>query len=274
MRVSRTETMTGGIVMLALVVFTVMPFVALLSVALSPANTLPSGISFTGQLHWENFATAFQLANFPTLMVSSATLVAVVVPLVLLCSTMAAYSLTWLRVPAGGILFVVFLAGLTIPTESLITPLYLTMRDLHLTNTVWSVALPLAAFQIPFGVFWMRAHFLGMPADIEEAAQVDGAGPVRTFLQVQLPLARPAISTMVILSFLWTWNHFILTLVMIDDPSKRTVGGALAGFQGAHATDVVMLCAAALLMMIPTLSVFVIFQRQFRAALLQGAVKE
>jgi len=273
MRVSRTERLTGSAVLLALVAFTLMPFVSLLSVALAPANTIPSGLSFAGQLHWENFATAFRLAHFPTLMLSSATLVAVVVPLVLLCSTMAAYSLTWLRVPFGGVLFVVFLAGLTIPTESLITPLYLTMRDLHLTNTVWSVALPLAAFQIPFGVFWMRTHFLGMPAEIEEAAQIDGAGPVRTFLQVQLPLARPAISTMVILSFLWTWNHFILTLVMIDDPAKRTVGGALAGFQGAHATDVVMLCAAALLMMVPTLLVFVVFQRQFRAALLQGSVK-
>ena len=273
MRISRTENLTGGVVLVGLVIFTLMPFVSLFSVALAPANTLPSGLSFAGHLHWGNFATAFQLAHFPTLMVSSATLVAVVVPLVLLFSTMAAYSLTWLRVPAGGVLFVVFLTGLTIPTESLITPLYLTMSQLHLTNTVWSVALPLTAFQMPFGVFWMRSHFLGMPAEIEEAAQVDGAGPVRTFLQIQVPLARAAISTMVILSFLWTWNHFILTLVMIDDPAKRTVGGALAGFQGAHATDVVMLCAAALLMMIPTLLVFAVFQRQFRAALLQGSVK-
>lgn len=273
MRVSRTERLTGSVVLLALVVFTVMPFVSLLSVALAPSNTVPSGLSFAGPLHWENFATAFELANFPTLMLSSATLVVIVVPLVVLGATMAAYGLTWLRVPLAGVIFVLFLAGLTIPTESLITPLYLTMQGLGLTNTPWSVALPLAALQMPFGIFWMRSHFLGMPAELEEAAQLDGSGPFRTFWQVQLPLARPAISTMVILSFLWTWNHFILTLVMIDDPSKRTVGGALAGFQGAHATDVVMLCAAALLMMIPTLLVFVIFQRQFSAALLQGSVK-
>ncbi|MDC7804253.1 carbohydrate ABC transporter permease [Sphingomonas sp. BLCC-B65] len=273
MRVSLTERITSRIVLILLILFTLLPFVALLSVALSPANTLPSGISFLRELHWENFATAFELANFPTLMLSSATLVVIVVPLVVLGATMAAYGLTWLRVPLAGVIFVLFLAGLTIPTESLITPLYLTMQGLGLTNTPWSVALPLAALQMPFGIFWMRSHFLGMPAELEEAAQLDGSGPFRTFWQVQLPLARPAISTMVILSFLWTWNHFILTLVMIDDPSKRTVGGALAGFQGAHATDVVMLCAAALLMMIPTLLVFVIFQRQFSAALLQGSVK-
>lgn len=273
MRISLTERVTSGAVMIALVVFTLLPFVALLSVALSPPNTLPSGISFFRPLHWENFVTAFELANFPTLMVSSATLVIIVVPLVVLCATMAAYSLTWLRIPLAGLVFIVFLLGLTIPTESLITPLYQTMRGLHLTNTVWSVALPLAALQIPFGIFWMRAHFLGMPAELEEASQLDGAGPFRTFFQVQLPLARQAISTMVILSFLWTWNHFILTLVMIDDPSHRTVGGALAGFQGAQATDVVMLSAAALLMMVPTLLVFIIFQRQFSAALLQGSVK-
>lgn len=273
MRISRTERVFSAVVLIALVLFTLLPFVALLSVALSPPNTLPSGISFFRELHWENFATAFELSKFPTLMVSSATLVLIVVPLVVLCATMAAYSLTWLRVPFAGVLFIVFLLGLTIPFESLITPLYLTMRDLNLTNTVWSVALPLAAIQIPFGIFWMRAHFLGMPAELEEAAQLDGAGPIRTFFQVQLPLARPAISTMVILSFLWTWNHFILTLVMIDDPARRTVGGALAGFQGAQATDVVMLCAAALLMMVPTLLVFIVFQRQFTAALLQGSVK-
>lgn len=273
MRISLTERISGRVVLVLLILFTLLPFVALLSVALSPANTLPSGISFVKELHWENFVTAFQLANFPTLMVSSATLVIIVVPLVVFTATLAAYGLTWLRVPLAGLLFLVFLVGLTIPTESLITPLYYTMRGLNLTNTPWSVALPLAAFQIPFGIFWMRSHFLGMPAELEEAAQLDGSGPFRTFWQVQLPLARPAISTMVILSFLWTWNHFILTLVMIDDPSKRTVGGALAGFQGAHATDVVMLSAAALLMMVPTLIVFIIFQRQFSAALLQGSVK-
>lgn len=273
MRISFREQISGTVVLLLLVLFTLLPFVALLSVALSTPNTLPDGISFLRPLHWENFVTAFELANFPTLMLSSATLVVVVVPIVVLLSALGAYALTWLKLPFAGVIFLIFLAGLTIPTESLITPLYQTMRQLHLTNTVWSVALPLAAMQLPFGIFWMRAHFLGMPPELEEAAQLDGAGPIRTFFRVQLPLARPAISTMLILSFLWTWNHFILTLVMIDDPSHRTVGGALAGFQGAYATDVVMLSAAALLMMVPTLLVFIVFQRQFTAALLQGSVK-
>lgn len=273
MRISIRENVSGAVVLLLLVLFTLLPFVALLSVALSAPNTLPDGISFFRPLHWENFVTAFQLAKFPTLMLSSATLVIVVVPIVVVLSAMGAYSLTWLRLPFAGAIFLIFLVGLTIPTESLITPLYQTMRQLHLTNTVWSVGLPLAAMQLPFGIFWMRTHFLGMPAELEDAAQIDGAGPIRTFFQVQLPLARAAISTMVILSFLWTWNHFILTLVMIDDPSKRTVGGALAGFQGEYATDVVMLSAAALLMMVPTLLVFIVFQRQFTAALLQGSVK-
>jgi raffinose/stachyose/melibiose transport system permease protein len=272
-RISLRENLSGAIVLLLLVLFTLLPFVALLSVALSQPNTLPDGISFLRPLHWENFVTAFHLAKFPTLMLSSATLVIVVVPIVVFLSSLGAYALTWLRLPFAGVIFLIFLAGLTIPTESLITPLYQTMRQLDLTNTVWSVALPLAAMQLPFGIFWMRTHFLGMPAELEDAAQLDGAGPIRTFFQVQLPLARAAISTMVILSFLWTWNHFILTLVMIDDPSQRTVGGALAGFQGEYATDVVMLSAAALLMMVPTLLVFIVFQRQFTAALLQGSVK-
>ncbi|RAX20731.1 MULTISPECIES: carbohydrate ABC transporter permease [Actinomyces] len=273
MRISRRERFSGSALLIALAIYTLMPFVALLSVALAQPGTLPAGISFTGALHWENFATAFELAKFPTLMLSSARLVIIVVPLVLLLSTMAAYALTWLKVPGSAIFFLVFLAGLTLPTESLVTPLYITMRDLNLTNTVWSVALPLVAMQMPFGVFWMRTHFLGVPGALEESAQVDGAGPVRTFVSIQLPIAKASLSTLMVMSFLWTWNHFMLTVVMIDDPSQRTVGGALAGFQGAYATDVVMLCAAALLMMIPTLLVFIVFQRQFKQALLQGSVK-
>lgn len=273
MQVSRPEKVTGSLVIVGLLIFTLSPFVSLLSVALARANTIPVGVSFLGELHWENFATAFELAQFPTLMVSSARLVLIVVPLAVVFSTLAAYSITWLRLPAARFIFLLFLIGLTVPTESLVTPLYLTMRDLHLTNTVWSVALPLIAMQMPFGIFWLRAHFQGVPPELEEQAKIDGAGPFRTFFSVQLPLAKPAISTFVVLCFLSTWNHFMLTIVMLDDPSQRTVGGALAGFQGAYATDVVMLCAAALLMMIPTLLVFLVAQRMFTAALLQGSVK-
>lgn len=273
MRVPRSEIWTGRLILTGLVIYTLGPFVALLSAALGAPGKIPLGVSFTPPLHWENFAFAFAEADFPTLMWSSTRLVLIVVPVAIALVTLAAYGLTWLRVPGASLFFLLFLAGLTVPVETLVTPLYSQMRSLGLVNTVWSVALPLIALHIPFGVFWMRSHFLGVPAELDEAAQLDGAGFVKTFTRIQLPLARPAIATLAVLYFLWTWNHFMLALVMIDDPAQRTMAGALGGFQGEHGTDIVMLCAAALLMMIPTLVVFLLFQRQFVAALLQGSVK-
>lgn len=93
------------------------------------------------------------------------------------------------------------------------------------------------------------------------------------FWRVQVPLARPAIASLTILMFLWTWNQFLLAIVLVDDATKRTMAGALGAFQGQWGTDLVLLCAGSLLILTPTLIVFLIFQRQFIKALIQGSVK-
>ena len=126
---------------------------------------------------------------------------------------------------------------------------------------------------MPFGVYWMRAHFLNIPQELTEAAQLDGATRWQEFWLVQVPLARPAIMSLVILLFLWTWNQFLLPVVLVQDPMQRTMAGALGAFQGQWGTDIPLLCAGSLLILTPTIALFVIFQRQFVAALMQGAVK-
>ncbi|MEU8222121.1 ABC transporter permease subunit [Kribbella sp. NPDC048915] len=133
--------------------------------------------------------------------------------------------------------------------------------------------LPLVGLLMPFGVFWMRAHFLAVEPALTEAAKVDGAGPVQTFLRVHLPLATSAWSALAVLFFLATWNQYLLPLVLVDDPTKRTVAGGLGAFQGQYGTDVVLLCAGSLLIILPSLLVFLVFQRSFVRALMQGAVK-
>ena len=133
--------------------------------------------------------------------------------------------------------------------------------------------MPLVALYLPFGVFWMRAHFQGVPKEITEAAEMDGAGWWRGLWHVHIPLARPALTTLIVLYSLWTWNQFIIALVMMDEPLMRTVAGALGAFQGQYGTDIVLLSAGALLIMLPTITVFAVFQKQFVVALLQGSVK-
>lgn len=272
-RSSRSERVLGRIVLLMLVVFTLLPFVGMLSAALQPAGSNPSGIQVPENPQWGNFITAFEMAKLPTLMQSSLILVLMVVPAGLALSTAAAYGIVVLRVPYGGVAFVVLLLGLTIPFESLIVPLYHLMKDAGLLNTRLAIAMPLVALYLPFGVFWMRAHFMGVPKELTEAAEMDGAGWWKALRLVHLPLAKPALTTLLVLYSLWTWNQFMIALVMMDEPLMRTVAGALGAFQGQYGTDIVLLSAGALLIMAPTIAVFAIFQRQFVTALLQGSVK-
>jgi raffinose/stachyose/melibiose transport system permease protein len=126
---------------------------------------------------------------------------------------------------------------------------------------------------MPFAVLWMRAHFVNMPDDLSEAARIDGANVWQLFWRVHVPLAKPAVSSLGILLFLWTWNQFLLAIVLVDDPAKRTMAGALGAFQGQWGTDIPLLCAGSLLILAPTLIIFLIFQRRFVAALLQGSIK-
>ncbi len=273
MSTTRRETLIGQAVLIVFMLFTLMPLVSMLSTALQPAGTIPTGFSWPTEPQWHNFVDAFNIANLATLLWSSLLVVLGVVPVSLLIATMAGYGLGVLRVRGGQIVFLLLLLGLTIPFESLIIPLYYQMSDLGLLNTRWALILPLIGLFMPFSVFWMRTHFLSVPADIIEAANVDGANSWTAFLRIQVPLAVPALSSLAVLLFLWTWNQFLLAIVLVDDPSKRTMAGALGAFQGRYGTDIVLLCAGSLLIMAPTILVFIIFQRQFVKALLQGSVK-
>lgn len=261
------------LVMAMLLLFTLAPFVTLLSAALQPVGARPRGFTWPSNPQWGNFVEAYQVADVTPLLVSSVMIVLGVVPVALLIAALAGYGLATLAIPGGRWILLVFIGGLTIPFESLITPLFFQMKALGLLNTRWAVILPLVGLFMPFGVFWMRSYFVSIASDIGEAAQIDGAGPWQAFWRVHLPLSRPALASLGILLFLWTWNQFILALVMIDDPSMRTVAGALGAFQSQYDTNTVLLAAISVLIMTPTIVVFLIFQRQFSKALLEGAVK-
>jgi raffinose/stachyose/melibiose transport system permease protein len=267
------DIVIGRGMLILLMVFTVVPFVSLFVTALHPGGTYPAGIEWPSEPHWENFARAFQVASMMELLKSSVTIVLGVVPVSLLIATMAGFGLGHLRIKGGNIVFLVFVLGLTLPFEGIITPLYFQLREMGLLGTQWAIILPLIGLFMPFSVYWMRAHFINMPHDISEAARVDGAGTWSLFTRIHVPLAMPAVSSLAILLFLWTWNQFLLAIVMVDDPLKRTMAGALGAFQGQYGTDIPLLCAGSLLILTPTLIVFLLFQRQFAAALLQGSVK-
>lgn len=273
MIVSQGEKWTGRILLVVLMLVTIIPFVSLFVTALHPSGTYPPGLSWPAEPHWENFALAFQSANMLQLLWSSILIELGVVPVAIIIATFAGFSLGHLRPRGGRGIFIVFLLGLTLPFEGIIVPLYYQMRELGLLNTRWAIILPLIGLFMPFAITWMRAHFVNMPQDLSEAARMDGATTWQLFWRIHVPLSLPALSSLAILLFLWTWNQFLLAIVLVDDPAKRTMAGALGAFQGQWGTDIPLLCAGSLLILTPTLLVFLIFQRQFVAALLQGSLK-
>jgi raffinose/stachyose/melibiose transport system permease protein len=273
MRVGRGELYAGRAFLLVMMAFTVLPFLSLVTTALHPSGSLPSGLSWPAHPEWGNFVEAFNVANMTKLLASSTLIVVAVVPVSLVISTMAGFAIGLLRIPGAQLLLLLFVFGLTLPFEGIITPLYFLEREMGILNTRVAIALPLIGLFMPFAVFWMRAHFAAMPSEVTEAARVDGANTWDLFWRIHVPLARPPIASLGILMSVWTWNQFLLALVLVEDPEQRTMAGALGAFQGHYATDIPLLCAGTIIILLPTLAVFILFQRHVIAALIQGSVK-
>lgn len=273
MKATRGERLSGQALLLALMAITILPFLSIFTTALHPSGSVPAGLDWPSDPQWGNFVEAFKVANMSALMGSSLFIVVAVVPVALVISTMAGFAIGLLRIPGARVLLLLFIFGLTLPFEGIITPLYFLARQMGILNTRFAIVLPLIGLFMPFAVFWMRAHFVNLPSEVSEAAQVDGASTWDLFWRIHVPLARPAIASLGILMSVWTWNQFLLALVLVQDPTQRTMAGALGAFQGHYATNIPLLCAGTLLILLPTLLVFVIFQRQVIAALLQGSVK-
>jgi raffinose/stachyose/melibiose transport system permease protein len=273
MRIARSELFAGRAVLLVLVAITILPFVSIFTTALHPSGTVPGGIEWPADPQWGNFVEAFRVANMSSLLTSSIFIVVAVVPISLIIATMAGFGIGLLRIPGARWLLLLFIFGLTLPFEGIITPLYFLAREMGILNTRVAIVLPLIGLFMPFAVFWMRAHFANMPSEVSEAARVDGASTWDLFWRIHVPLARAPIASLGILMSVWAWNQFLLALVLVEDPSQRTMAGALGAFQGHYATDIPLLSAGTMLILLPTLLVFIVFQRQVISALLQGSVK-
>jgi raffinose/stachyose/melibiose transport system permease protein len=268
-----SEKVLGRSMLIIAVLFTIMPILSMFSASLEPADSTPLGLSWPSDPQWGNYVTAFSGGNVYTLMKSSLFIVALVLPTTILFATLAGYAIGKMKIRGNSILFFFFLLGLTIPFESLIVPLYYQVDRFGLLNTQLAIVFPLIALFMPFSIFWMRAHFLRIPSEISEAAKVDGASEFQEFRRIHLPLAVPSISALAVIIFIWTWNQFILGVVLIDDPLKRTVAGALTFFQGQYWISIPLISASALIIITPSLILFLIFQRKFISSLLQGALK-
>jgi multiple sugar transport system permease protein len=177
-----------------------------------------------------------------------------------LVASMAAFALSRLRFRRRQLVFWFVLAGIMIPPQVLMVPQFREFNGLHLLNTYWAVILP----QIPtaIAVFIFKQFFDGLPRDLDEAARVDGAGFLRVYWQVIMPLARPVVSAVAIFSFVWTWNNLLWPLLTLTNPQLMTIPVGLATVQGAYGIRYADTMAGAILGALPLVLLFLVFQRR------------
>ncbi|MBO8195286.1 carbohydrate ABC transporter permease [Streptomyces oryzae] len=270
---SRAERWTGQALLAVLAIAVVIPFLSVFLASMQPSGEPVVGMSWPERWSLDNYRQAWTVAGFSELMRSSLLIAVGVVPASLVLAGLAGYALGTMRLPGGDGVAALFVAGLTIPVELIVVPLYFDLRGVGLTDSYLGVILVEIALFMPFGVFWMRTHFRTTPAALVEAARIDGASSWTILTRVLLPLARPSLTTLGVLVFMWSWNQFLLVLVLMQDAAKRTAPAGLGFFVGQNNTDVPMLAAGTILVMLPITIVYLLFQRSFVSGLLRGAFK-
>lgn len=273
MRNSRTLE-TGRIALLiAFAAIVLLPFASIALAALHPQGSLVSGLSIPPEVAFDNFVAAWETGRFSELMTSSAIVALCVVPLTVALSVLAGFGLAVLQPPGGRGISLAFVLGLTLPTELVIVALYYNLSAIGLANQLSGVILAETALFLPFGVYWMQTHFASVPRELVESARVDGARDLVILGRILLPISGPAITTIAVLFFMWSWNQFLLIIVLIQNPGRRTAPAGLGYFVGEHTTDVPLLAAASLIVTVPIVIVYLVFQRSFVSGITQGAVK-
>jgi raffinose/stachyose/melibiose transport system permease protein len=266
---SRPEIVANYAILTLFALVSLWPIATIVVQALGPSAASDAA----GGVHPENFAAAWRQGHFSQYMANSVLVSVLVVAVALVASIFAGYAFGTMTFRGSGPLFYLFLLGMMVPAEAIVVPMFFDLRTLRLTDTIVAVAGPQVAQSIAFGTYWMRTCFRQADRSITEAAIIDGASPRQVLWRVQVPIGRPAILTLVVLLFMWTWNEFLIPLVMSPTGGLRTAPLGLAFFQGQHLTDYALLGAAAVIVAAPVVIVYLFTQRFFIAGLTEGAVK-
>jgi sn-glycerol 3-phosphate transport system permease protein len=248
------------------------PMIFALSLSLQGPTVAPNLIPDFSKLDFSVFGQAFaKEANLGRWIINSFVVSVAVTLGQLITSSLAGYALATLDFPGKPLFFFIFLGTLMIPWESTIIPNYLTITSWGWKDSYQGLIAPFLASG--FGIFLLRQYFLTIPRDLYEAAVIDGCGRTRYLWSILLPLSRPALGTLAVYAFLNTWNQYYWPLLVIDSPEWRTTQVGITAFRSSEITVYNLQMAATLIVLLPTLVLLILGQRQLVRGLTAGALK-
>ena len=272
------KTMRSLFIYLGLVACTVvliLPFLWVISTSLKgneqifaiPPRFIPETI------HWESYIQVFERMPFLTYFLNSTFISIITIIGTVLSSSLVAYGFACIKWPGRDAVFILVLATMMLPAQVTMIPIFVMFKDIGWLNTFKPLTVPAFLGGGAFNIFILRQFFLSIPHSLFDAARIDGCSEFRIYYQIALPLAKPALATVAILTFLFTWNDFLGPLIYLSDQLKGTLALGLAMFTGQHQTEWGLLMAASVLMMLPVIIIFFFFQKYFIQAFATSGIK-
>lgn len=253
-----------------------MPFYFMVITGLKGRFELMSGGSVFGLprqptfAHYQEIVTSGTFFNY---LFNSVLIVAASVTLILLLSSMSSYVFARIPFRLNRLLFTLIIAGLVIPLHVTLIPVYLLTKQIGLYDSLWALLGPYVAFNLPLSVFILTEFMRQIPRELEEAARIDGSGPMRTFWRIILPLSSPGLATLAIYNSVVLWNEFVFAFVLITSPRYRPLPLAIWEYQGQYAMNVPAIMAVLTLSALPLIAIYTVGQERVVKGIMAGALK-
>ena len=265
------------VVLLVVLAIFLFPFFWMISSSLKTlgeVSTFPPPI-FPAVPQWQNYVTAFERAPLVRYGLNTVVVSMSVIVMTITLSVMAAYAMVFLQFRGKELIFLVLLAPQMVSGVILLLPLFIVLLRLKMLNTYWSLIIPYSVLYAPFAIMLLRGYLETVPRDLVDAARVDGATELWTLFRIIFPLARPALATVALYCFIWSWNEFLFALVYVQKPNLRTISVGIALLQALPnfppETNIILAASAAVTL--PVLILFGFTQRQFIEGITAGAIK-
>jgi N-acetylglucosamine transport system permease protein len=278
-RVTRGERIFGTASHTVLVIWSVIVILPLLWTLVTSFKTtaaiFASPFSLPKSFNFTNYVNAWTTAGIGSYFVNTVIVVSSALILVMILGSMCSYVLARFQFFGNRAIYYLMLAGLTFPIFLAIVPLFFTLKNFGLLNTLPGLIITYVAFALPFTVFFLFSFFRALPEEIAEAAAIDGAGEWATFFLVMLPMAKNGIASVLIFNFLGLWNQFLIPVALNTNVKNYVLSQGMANFasQAGYSVDFGALFAAVVITVAPVLVVYVIFQRQLQGSVTQGTSK-